>query len=448
MEITIAILSSGIAAFIWLFFFRVADHFKPEPWGNVFLFFLLGGLSVLIPMFTPYLIGEGEGAKNVVLHHLIDVAFIEETGKFLLFLLGMFFMKKRFTDGPNYLIYGAAVGVGFGCVENVMYALQYGNLVLHFRDIVSISLHAFCTAIVCYGFFKLRAGNAGLMLLWYLTAISIHAGYNSGFVLAGEHPVLPIVSSILFLVAVEIFSVMLNNAVNGSIHFEDHLPFPAKAMRISLLWTFLFLFLLFMVNYIVEYGFIGIGVFLFLSTPLLFVLYVAINRISSPVLVRGKVFPIGFSLPFRLGGIDIGLPGVFGARFSVKGLPYEEYPFVSRINSETEIRPINSRFDYFGDTATISITGKVYAKSQIIFYPVRFIHSDDPIHEDRHYYLMPKFSGESQMGENCIAALISREQPIDSATEEIGKGGFCAWIYLKKEPDLSALAHFKRLLKN
>lgn len=447
MDFFIAVLTSGIAAFIWLFLFRIIDHFKPERWGHILFFFALGGLSVLLPYYMPALLEIQAGWDNIFLDHLVNVAFVEETGKLFFLVIGMFLFPKLFSDAPNFLIYGASVGIGFGFVENVMYAMQYGSLVLHFRDIISLSLHAFCTGIIAYGLYKFKSGKPGLMLLWFLSGVLIHALYNTFLEIGEEFYAYALISYLVYLMAIELFSMMLNNAINLSEHFTDHVPFPAKAIRTSMTFTFILLFFIFMVMYVFEFGMEGVGAFLFLTAPLLFLVYVTVNRFSSLVLVKGKTFPISPSFPFIYGGMDLGVPGMMRARITIKGLPYDEWPYVSRINKETHIRPINRNFDYFGNHAIIRISGKVYGKNQIIFYPLDFIQSDDPVNASRFYYLLPKFSGETEKGNYHIVALVSREQAIDSSTEDAGRGGFCAWVYLEKEPEVPTFRQFISLLR-
>ncbi len=449
MKLIIAIITSGIAAFIWLFFFRNIDHFKPERWLPILGFFGLGCLSVLFPLFLPTIFEyETMSYSSVFIHQFMSVGLIEESGKMLCLVLGIFIGRRLFTDSTNFLVYGACVGLGFGFIENILYAQSYGNLVLHARAVISLSLHAFLTGIEGYGISRLATKNKAEILLWFLVAITLHASFNTGLETEVLNPAMPFLSYFIFFVAIEIYTTMANNSVNASQHYSDAIPFPVSGLRRSMVMVFVLLFVIFLLLFIADYGIAGIGIFLIHSAPLLFILYITINRLTAMVFVQHKRFFIYPSLPFIIGGVDLQIRGYSRGRITVKGIPYEEEPFLYYFNKPTEIRPVSPNFDYFGNSADVEIIEKVYASSQVIFYKVTFHRSDDPIHDDRHFYLIPKLSGESATENHIIAGLISRDEPIDSQTEEIGASSFCGWVYIEKPPYKKTFDAFKALLFN
>jgi|GEM_PF-2167847 len=449
VDLFIGILTSAIAAFIWLFFFRNVDHFKPEKWLPILGFFGLGCLSVLFPLLLPSIFEYDElSFASAFVHEFMSVGLIEETGKMLCLLIGMSIGRKLFTDRANFLIYGACVGLGFGFIENILYAQSYGNLVLHARAVISLSLHAFLTGIVGYGISCLMGKTKVQVLLWFVCAVLIHSLFNTGFDVEALHPVAPFLSYFTFFVGIEMYTTMMNNAVNQSAHFSDASPFPASAIRKSMLLSFGVLFFIFLLLFLAADGFAGIGEFLFFSGPLMFILYIAINRLTSMVFVQNKRFTIFPALPFSIGRVDLQIMGYSRGRITVKGLPYDEEPFLRHYQKRIQISPINLNFDYFGDSAEIEITEKVYAMSQLIFYKIQFHQSGDPVHEDRHFYLIPKLTGDTETKIHLIAGLISRDEAIDSSTEEIGPGSFCAWVYIEKAPEKKAFQHFIELMKN
>lgn len=441
----LAILITALASFIWLFLFRVIDFFHKEPWLPLLFFFFLGGTSVLVPLYLHDLI-ELVPYENEILHAFINIALIEEGGKLFAVLIGFLFFRKHLDDEPDWLIYGAAAGLGFGAVENVLYAIRYGDIVLHFREIITLSGHAFDTGILVYGVYVLFGKNEAKGLLWLVFGVSSHALYDAFLTMGEAFPIYTPMAFGIYLVSIEIFSLLLNNAVNHSRHFEEKLAMPARAIRSVMTATFAFMAFVFLGIYIKEYGFAGIGIFLFFSAPLIALIYVTINRLTSLVLVRKKSFPVIPTFPFQYIGMDLG-PSSTMSRFIIRGLPYDEWDFVSYIGETTEIRPVNRNYDYFGDSADIEFTGKVYAKSQILFYPVRFVRSDDPIHEDKHFYIVPKFVGNKEQRNYIIAGLISRHAPIDNESGDIGNGGFCTWVLIRKKERPGIWRDFLNLLK-
>ncbi|MBI1221428.1 MAG: PrsW family intramembrane metalloprotease [Bacteroidetes bacterium] len=427
-----ATLTTILASFTWLFLFRVIDFFHREPWKALLTFFASGALAVLVPYYLPVIFDFGSGKGGIFLDALINVSLVEEGAKLLFFFLAFLIFRKELDDGPDWLVYGAAVGLGFGAVENVLYAWKYGDLVLHFREIITLSGHAFDTGILLFGVWSVKQKKLNEGILWIATGIFSHALYDALLIMGQDEPIYTPMAFGVYLVSIELYCLMINNALNHSRYFDSKIAMPARAVRAIMTSIFLFLGLLFLLTYIREYGADGIGVFLFYSAPLLVIIYVTVNRITSLVLVEKKSFPIIPIFPFQYIGMDLG-PSSTMNRFVIRGIPYDELDFVSYIGETTEIRPVNRNFDYFGDTAEIEFTGKVYAKSQILFYPVRFVRSDDPIHDDRHFYVVPKFIGNKEQGNYVIAGLVSRDHEINNDSGDTVGGGFCCWILLRKK---------------
>ncbi len=450
MNTVLAILVAGFAAFLWLFLFRILDFFRPEKWSRLLLFFFLGGLSVLIPVFLPVYIGEGQDELGILKHHLFQVALVEELSKILPLIVFLLVRPRFFTDQPDYLVCAAASGLGFGFVENVLYALEGGVFLLHFRDIVNMVFHAFLSGIAAYGLMRIIRKEIVMGILWILFGICLHALFNFGVDERNTESsaiILYLISYGVFLISIECFALMMNNAVNESRFFSETVAMPSRAIRVSMTLGFGLLFAVFMVLETIELGAAGIGIFLFLSSPLLVVLYIAINRLCSLILIRGKVFKVVPTSPIFYGGISLNPQNPSPMSFQVKGIPYDETAFVSKMNTRFRVRPISLAYDYFGSYADLRMTDKVYGKSQVIFYKVEVEDSEDPVEQDMHYYLVPKLNGVKEKNGQLIVALISREEPIDSQTEDIGLGPFCAWVYLEVPPHLGAIATFFHLLR-
>src|SRR5690606_32438576 len=124
--------------------------------------------------------------------------------------------------------------------------------------------------------------------------------------------------------------------------YEDNKVMNMKQVRKVMTFLFSCVMFIFLLDYLDRFGAKGLGLFLLFSAPLLFVLLVSVNRVTSMVIVKGKLFPLYPSLPYQGSGVNV-LDGVVGLgfRMKIKGLPYYEYPFSRRVGSETSLYPIN-----------------------------------------------------------------------------------------------------------
>jgi len=93
------------------------------------------------PIFKPIL--------NLHIKYYIEVGLLEETVKFITFLLIMHYRFKYMTVSKDTLIgswlYCGMVGLGFAIVENIFYTISYGNSfsLLFWRSITAMLAHLF-----------------------------------------------------------------------------------------------------------------------------------------------------------------------------------------------------------------------------------------------------------------------------------------------------------------
>jgi RsiW-degrading membrane proteinase PrsW (M82 family) len=98
-------------------------------------------------------------------------------------------MRSRLLEIEDGLVYGAAAGLGFAAVENILYngsALVQGTevflVVAISRALTSTLLHASATAITGYGIarskFHRMAGKPESWALYYMGAVVLHASFN------------------------------------------------------------------------------------------------------------------------------------------------------------------------------------------------------------------------------------------------------------------------------
>lgn len=180
--------------FLYLLLIRWFDRYDKEPLLFVIYHFLWGasgavvlgiGGSMILAAFTG-LLGETTDSSTLI-QSIIFAPFSEEIAKgaFLLFTINS---KKidNFTDG---LVYGSAIGLGFGMTENFIYFITYGHspdswiqLVI-IRSLFSATMHCVSTgtfgALLAISKFSSPLKKNIFPILGFILAVTIHFLWNT-----------------------------------------------------------------------------------------------------------------------------------------------------------------------------------------------------------------------------------------------------------------------------
>ena len=179
-----------VAFALWV---RSHEKHQREPVHAVLGMFAYGGtLGVLSAIILSLVLGLWVDPDLAGFVGLVVIApLVEELSKGL----GLGFVRGRILELEDGIIYGAAIGLGFGATENLLYgleALDQGGLdnavlVISLRVVSSALLHAGSTALLGYGYAlaRLRGQGLGYVLPFYLLAVVQHALYN--FLVSGRY---------------------------------------------------------------------------------------------------------------------------------------------------------------------------------------------------------------------------------------------------------------------
>lgn len=254
--ILISLLAAVIPMFIYLSIIWLMDKNEREPIGFVLLNFFWGafGAIFLTLLFNPLL----KSLLNIIIPatQFSNTRFSEISGAIIIapileeFTKGIFLFffsySKKFDGVVDGLVYGAAIGLGFGMTENFLYfisAKQQFFLLVVIRTLFSALLHA--TSQATFGIFvglsKFKPTPVKFFLIpfGYLIAVLIHFIWNfsvsfSGLSFLGFSFMFfyIIITIVIFQIAVKLESQIINKelieeAQNGIIPPEHlkYLPF-------------------------------------------------------------------------------------------------------------------------------------------------------------------------------------------------------------------------------
>lgn len=189
MLIVISLLASFLPALLYLYFIWKMDKNEPEPISFIVSHFIWGALGAVLTgaagsYFITTLFGRGEYTD--LFEALISAPLAEEFAKgfFLLFS----FRSKKFDNITDGLVYGGAIGLGFGMTENFIYFITFDGLIKYWivliviRSSFTIIMHMISTAVLgaMIGFAKFsgRFSRIYLISIGYLIAILIHGAWN------------------------------------------------------------------------------------------------------------------------------------------------------------------------------------------------------------------------------------------------------------------------------
>lgn len=189
----IAVIGSTMVVFCYLIFIWWLDRYEREPFWMVLATFAYGG--IFGTMFGCMLSAAPAGIATALFGAkgggFIGAAFVaplaEELTKGLVFL--PLVLSRQFDNETDGLIYGAATGLGFACVENLLYfsgAESIDSLVgmAVLRTLFTAVVHCSSSAALgmAIGYARQRGGlGRSLMVvgLGYLAAVANHGTWNA-----------------------------------------------------------------------------------------------------------------------------------------------------------------------------------------------------------------------------------------------------------------------------
>ncbi len=193
MLILISLFSAIIPIFIYLVLLWYFDKNERESFILVFVNFLWGAFgSIVVALIVSILFSLPLNLTGLSKHvanfyqTVIVAPFVEEFAKgVFLFIIVITNDFDNLTDG---LVYGGAIGLGFGMTENFLYYISFASTVnqliylFFLRTLFTVFIHLFATgafgAFLALAKFSNKKNKIFLIIAGYLTAVFIHLIWN------------------------------------------------------------------------------------------------------------------------------------------------------------------------------------------------------------------------------------------------------------------------------
>ena len=142
------------ALFLVRYFYK-QDNLKKEPKGLIVKVFLLGIVSTIPIIIIEIILSEfnklilADTIQFFAFKAFIVAGFSEEYLKFLVVRIYPY-RKKYFDEVMDGIVYTIVAGLGFACLENIIYVINGGILTAIIRAFTAIPLHALAAGIMGY----------------------------------------------------------------------------------------------------------------------------------------------------------------------------------------------------------------------------------------------------------------------------------------------------------
>ncbi len=241
MSFGYSLVAAFVPMFLYLLFLWRFDRNEREAFKDVLKHFLWGALgAVFLALIFSSIFGFALGmivsseSQNSFLSAVIIAPFVEEITKGVYLFKSI--RKNYFDNITDGLVYGGAIGLGFGMTENIMYFSTYNDTfeqwisIVIVRSIFSAVMHAIATATLGAFIAKSKFSNNGkkiLPLIGLFLAMSFHTIWN--FSLSFDFTYLIGIGFMFFLIASFIFVFKFslrteNNIISDELASEGVIP--------------------------------------------------------------------------------------------------------------------------------------------------------------------------------------------------------------------------------
>jgi RsiW-degrading membrane proteinase PrsW (M82 family) len=425
---------------MWLDYYRKIDVFELEKVRHLLV-------ALFIGCFTPFLsIGlyrlidltgftMTTDFYNDLLYTIVAIGMNEELCKIVGVVVTFRVLRKHINEPIDYLIYAGVVALGFSVVENFKYFNNYGIQIITTRAFYSALVHMINTTIIVYGFYRFQLFGKGRHLVNILVAFLVSSASHGLFdlFLMDEFfgDVTPIFSILVYLVGINFWVQMLNNANNFSHHFSyEKIHFSANIFYRLLFWYLATLIFTLIYNMIVftptrslSYFFSSIR-----TDGILFL--IVIIRVSRFKIFKQKYFPVRIELPFYITrNDDEDFRLLYFLPIKIRGENSFEYKLTTFLNKNIRLFPLTPKKTFIKSPREAVITDKVLLHDEVVVYRVKLAESD------KVFFLKPKTRGITEIREEfIIAGLMSCDQTVTKENYQDVRYDQLKpleWIYIK-----------------
>ena len=445
ISLAFAAFAAVVSAAMWLDYFRGIDVFEKEKIGPLMLALFVGGCTPYISLGIYHLLGtigfhENGHFWNDLLYSVFGIGLNEEISKMIGVVIVLFFLKKEVTEPIDVLIFAGVTALGFSMIENYRYFNNHGIKIITPRTFYSALEHIINTSIIVYGFYRQKLFKKGSFFLNAFVGLTVAVASHGLFDFFLDDRFTgyftTVLSVIIYLVGINFWTQMLNNANNYSSFFDyNKIHYSGNLVYRLFIWYGLTLLIAFINNaLIVDLRFSVITlIYSVISDGFLF--FVVILRVSRFKMFKLQYFKVKPELPFYITknhDEDFVFP-FLKIPIKVRGESYPQYLLTHYMDQPVELNPIDHAASYLGKSRQATITHKYLLFDDVIIYMLSI--PDLPKKENSLLVLKPQTSLIKEVGKRYpLEGLYELElNPgfTELTKQDYDKMKFLEWVYVK-----------------
>ena len=432
-----------ISVVVWIDYFRWIDVFESERLRHLTLALLIGcGTPFLcLEVYSFFdMLGFHENGEliNDLIYSVFGIGLNEELSKIVGVVIAFQLLKKHINESIDHLIYAGMVALGFAMVENFTYIERYGIDIITQRSFYSVLEHIINTSLIVYGYYRLKVFNKGNqytnVIVAFFAAISSHGLFDYFIINPHFSFFSPILVIIVYLIGINFWISMLNNAINFSNAFDySRINYSSSLFYRLILWYFFTMVIgIAYITYVDSFKAALLNTsFHLIGDGFLFV--IVILRASRFKIYKNYYQKITIKLPFYITKNQDEDFRLFGSlALKIRGENAYEYFLTSKIGQKIELFPINVKKSFIHKPETAIVCDKLFLKGDTTVYVILFEKN-----QNEYFFLKPKTRDKTTIDNNYPIHQLLQDTETAKGSKKLSELRFLEWVFLKTENEVS-----------
>ncbi len=436
-------LAAAISVIVWIDYFRKIDVFESER-----ILHLLIALG--IGCGTPYLclevyalfdlIGFNENGEliNDLVYSILGIGLNEELSKIAGAIVAFWVLKKHINESIDYMIYAGMVALGFSLVENFMYIERFGIDIVTTRSFYSVLEHIINTSIITYGYFRFRIFGKGKTvtntIVAVIAAISSHGLFDYFIINPHFAYFSPVLVIIVYLIGINFWISMLNNAINYSSYFDyAKIQYSQRIFYRLALWYFFTMVIGIAYKTYTDGLAVALthSIFHVISDGFLFL--IVIMRVSRFKIYKNYYQPVTIQFPLYITKNNDEDFRIFNIPIKIRGENMFEYFLTTKLGQSIEVNSINPQKSQLKKPLVAKVVDKLFLENDSIVYLVHI----EGTPETDNFYLKPKTRDKTTVNDAYpINSLLYDHTPLDRP-KRLKELKFLEWVFVKADNEVA-----------
>ena len=397
LDLIFPIVGAVCGAMLWLGYFKRIDILEHEKITDTIIAFIIGFLTPTLALWIYYgleILGFNFNGEliNDFFYSIFGVGLTEEISKLIGVLIAFKIIKKRINEPIDYLVFAGVVALGFSVRENFIYYNNYGAQIASGRTFISCLVHIINTSICVYGIYRFQLFNKGNTYINTLVGISAAVFSHGLFDFFLVQPFLgdftSILATIVYLIGINFWIQMINNAINFSPFFNyQKIASTTKLYKAIFIWYFIILSFEFIYGSIYFDQKTAINQVLASVLREGFILFIVALRASRLKINKRKYFPIKIQMPIHYTKNDDEDFRLLGIPLKIRGENEKEFQFIKYMGKDIFIYDDNTNESSSNQGKRARLLKKYFLKNDVVTYLIEVYNENKP---SDIYLLKPK----------------------------------------------------------